>query len=377
MAGAVSDCELTGRTRFAVATARDDAAIRHLLRESAMPGRVSVTFEREPDYFRGANIAGGDDQIIVAFAGPDLVCLGRCSRRDCWINGESIRAGYLAELRLAARARGRFTTVRDGYRYFRECENGGAHRVYFTSVAADNTRARRLLERGARGMPAYSFLGELTTLLVVVPRHARPATVRLEPARAHDLPEIVALLNEHGRRYQLATVWNEERVRGLDQHGLPLHRFLLLRDRERVIACGALWDQRSFRQTVIRNYARGLSAIRAIRPLANSVGRFLGIPPLPRPGSALAHAFLSPLAFAQDATDALTDFLSASFPIAAQLGLDFVTLALPSGDARAHAVQRRFSTHAWSSRLCAVTWPDDFRYAFSGTAAFLPDIALL
>ena len=36
------------RIRFALATERDDAAIRHLLRANPMRGKVSLTFEREP-----------------------------------------------------------------------------------------------------------------------------------------------------------------------------------------------------------------------------------------------------------------------------------------------------------------------------------------
>src|SRR5882757_5465832 len=41
-------------TRFAVATEADESAIRRLLRENPMHGDVSVAFEREPNYFRGA-----------------------------------------------------------------------------------------------------------------------------------------------------------------------------------------------------------------------------------------------------------------------------------------------------------------------------------
>ena len=58
MAGPAAASELS--TRFAVATRDDDAAIRRLLRENPMRGAVSVGFEREPDYFRGGEIAGGE-----------------------------------------------------------------------------------------------------------------------------------------------------------------------------------------------------------------------------------------------------------------------------------------------------------------------------
>ena len=133
MAGTIADRELS--TRFASATEADDAAIRRLLRDNPMRGAVSVTFEREPDYFRGANVAGGEDQTIVAFDDGRLVCMGRCTQRECWVNGTARRVGYLGELRLDAAARGRFGILRDGYGFFHELQRDGPAALYFTSIA--------------------------------------------------------------------------------------------------------------------------------------------------------------------------------------------------------------------------------------------------
>src|SRR5690606_6935685 len=139
-----------------------------LLRENAMEGAVSLTLEREPDYFRGVGLAGGEDQTIVAFTGDRLACMGRCTSRDCWIDGRAARVGYLAELRLDSRARGQFRILRDGYQFFHELQQDAPAEFYFTSIGAENERARRLLERGVRGMPHYTFFAELETLLVTV-----------------------------------------------------------------------------------------------------------------------------------------------------------------------------------------------------------------
>ena len=38
--------------------------------------------------------------------------------------------------------------------------------ILFTSIAADNGPARRLLERGVRGLPAYTFVGDYQTKLL-------------------------------------------------------------------------------------------------------------------------------------------------------------------------------------------------------------------
>ena len=187
MAGAALDRELS--TRFAVATRADDAAIRRLLRENPMRGAVSVGFEREPDYFRGADLAGGEDQTIVASSGSRLVCMGRCTRRECWVDGTARRVGYLAELRLDAAARGRFGILRDGYEFFHALQRERSGRSVISQASPPTIdRARRLLENGARGLPVYVFLAELDTLLVAVSRRPRARSCASRPPRLSAFP---------------------------------------------------------------------------------------------------------------------------------------------------------------------------------------------
>jgi hypothetical protein len=377
MAGASAASELSRATatRFAVATPADDAAIRRLLRDNAMRGSVNLTFEREPGYFRGADLAGGEDQTIVAFSDSRLVCMGRCAQRECWLDGKIRRVGYLAELRLDALARGRFGVLRDGYCFFHALQADAPADLYFTSIAADNHRARSLLERGVRGLPAYAFLAELDTLLVAVPSRASAARFRVEKASPAQVPALVGLLNDHARRHQLAAAWTVKSLTALHQHGLPLERFFVALEGNEIIAAGALWDQRAFRQTVVRGYAPLLSAA---RPFLNLAGQILGFPRLPEPDSVLAHAFLSPLAFTPGAEAMLPNFIGALFPMAARMGIEFLTLALPASDPRLAKLRRRFSTRTWRSRLYRVDWPDHTRLEMRMQgAAFLPEVALL
>ena len=386
MAGPAADRELSravavpprgdlreARTTFRVATISDDVAIRQLLRETPMQGAIRITFEREPDCFRGADVAGGEERTIVAYEMERLVCMGRCIRRDAWLNGAVRSVGYLGELRLDESARGRFGILRDGYRFFHALERETRADLYFTSIAADNERARRLLERGARGLPAYTGLSELDTLLVSIPRGARKAKLCVENATPERIPDMLRVLN--APLHQLAAVWTADRLRALERHGLPLDRFLLVRDGNDIVACGALWDQRSFRQTVIRGYSRPFAVV---RPFVNLARRAFGTPHLPRVGSALAHVFLSPLGFVDGAEGMLSDFVEAAVPFAARCGAEFLTLALPATDPRLAGLRRRFSTRTWRSRLYRVDWRGERKFQFAGNGApFLPDVALL
>lgn len=51
---------------FDLATEADDPALRHLLATNPLPGSVTVTYEREPNYFLGCPVMGHFYQVPVA-----------------------------------------------------------------------------------------------------------------------------------------------------------------------------------------------------------------------------------------------------------------------------------------------------------------------
>ena len=365
MVGTVAPGELTsptaraaiigrGGVRFALATRADDAAIRRLLRDNPMRGAISLSFEREPDYFRGANLAGAEDRTIVAFENERLLCMGRCSTRHCWVNGRVQRVGYLAELRLDADAQGRFDILRGGYEFFRALHRAAPADCYFTSIAADNDRARRLFERGVRGLPRYEFLTQFSTLLI--PTGAkRPPALRLESATT---TELAAFLDAHASTRNLAAAWSAHTITHLvdSASGLAAEHFGVVRERGQIVACAALWDQRTWRQTVVRGYSRPLALG---RPWLNFAARLTGAPRLPAPGSVLAHALLSSQAIAPGHESLLPDFIATWSGVAAARGIEFLTLGFPSSEPQLPELRRRFSARHYASRIYAVRWPGD------------------
>jgi hypothetical protein len=365
MAGTIIESQLTApapsATRFVLATEEEDAAIRRLLRENPTPGEISLSFEREPDYFHGTQIAGAEDQTILGFERGRLVGMGRCSVRDRFVNGIIHRVGYLSDLRLDSRAQGRFDLLRRGYRFFHELHRTNPADFYFTSVTADNSRSLRFLERGLPGMPVYEPLADFVTLLIAVRRDARrflglKAEWRKIVAGAEEhISALAEFLNSQASQHDLASAWDEEKIRSLEQHGLSLTDFQLLLDGGRIVACAALWDQRRFRQIVIRGYSRRLSFV---RPWLNVVAGVIGGPQLPPVGSTLAHGFLSPLAVSPDDPPALLALVELSLSKAAARGLDYLTLGFVADDPRLEMVRRQFPCREYRNRLFHVRWKD-------------------
>ena len=343
---------VTSKIEFSLATEADDPGIRRLLRENPMAGQISLSLEREPDYFTEARHSGARHQTIVACDRGGIVCVGTCSFRQRFVNGAPRRVGYLGGLRLDARLGGRFDILRRGYRFFHDLQRANPADFYFTAVAADNERARQFLERSLPGMPRYECLGDFVTMLVPVPRGWKaaagetPATIVEEP---------LTVLREHNRRYQFSPCWTTKELQALHLLGLRLDDFRVARHQGEPVACAALWDQRSFKQTVIRAYAVPLSWA---RPWINLAARLWGRPGLPEAGSTLAHAAVSHLAAPVNQPEMIAGLICSLFPLARTKGIEWLTLGFAAADPRLAALRDRIAAREYRSRLYRVRWPD-------------------
>jgi hypothetical protein len=363
----------TGRAPFALAMRADDTDIRRLLRENPMPGQITLTLEREPDYFVDAGLPGTEKQTIIANEGGRVVCVGSCATRERFVNGQPHRVGYLGGLRLDARVTGRFDILRRGYEFFRELQVDNPADFYFTSIAADNAPARKFLERGLPGMPVYEFIGEFVTALLPV-KNFVPVRDGLETNNL-DFNELLECLDKHGRDYQLAPCWSDNELSALQSLNLKEDNFRIVRDGGRICACAALWDQRTFKQTVIRGYAPWLATT---RPVVNFAANIIGTPRLPAVGSTLAHAFLSHFAIVPGKMDALPGLVTKLCALAAERGIEFLTLGFAANDPRLATIRARFKHREYRSRIYIVRWPNMGGAAGSLDGRVLqPELALL
>ena len=346
---------------FEPARVEDDPAIRALLCRTPMEGSVRLALEREPDFSLGCSIEGERTHVFVLRAREHGGILGLAQRSvsSAWIDGEPRRLGYLSHLR-----RDRELAVTRGLLAsgFAACESTrapGELSFDLTSILEENRSARRLLERGLPGLPAYEPLCRFVTLLLetrAVRRGARarklPLGVEIRRATRDDTGAVARFLQETLALHPLAPVWTEDDLCSpLRARNLALERFRLAERGGRIIGCLALWDQRRFKQTVVRSYA-GVLAL--ARPWLAPVQRLLGRPGLPPPGTALPLAFLSHAAVRdQDARVllALIDDVARSSDCA---GLEHLVLGFAAANPLAGALRRALRPRELGSILYLV-----------------------
>lgn len=362
MDGANVACELKvkrGSVEFSVATPEDDAEIRQLLRENPMRGAISISLEREPSYFAGCSLGKARDITIVARKNGRLVCLGSCSIRRRFVNGEARPVGYLGGLRLDRSVEGRFDILRMGYRFFEEIVREEEAEVYFTSIAADNFRARQFLEANLRGIPKYEFVGEFVTFIMPTKRHGMMVPITV----THEINE--DLFNQ--KNYQFASEWDAGELKGLVSLGCgPAIEVNCSGER----CCGVVWNQQCFKQSVVRGYSSGT---KLARPIMNALARFGGVR-LPRAGEVLNLAFLSPICATEQT---IARLVQAALEVACQRGIELLALGLDKRDPMLPRIMKAFRGRQYRSRIYVVRWDGDALPKLDEGRLMRPEVALL
>lgn len=337
------------------ATARDDPEICRLLAQRPMGESLRITLERAPSPTAAARAEGYRHATVLVRdrADDSIVGLGSRVVREVYYNGKICRLGYLGNLRAAESRRG-IKRLAAGYEGIRATRDAAELPFDLTSIAADNLPARRLLQKGLQCLPRYQPLAELSTFILTT--DGQPAGDAIGRAGRDDLPEIVALLNRYNRGFQFAHVYTERDLLSPTRSpGLEATDFIVAREHGRIVACLALWDQRTFKQTVVQSYAGWL---RLARPLLNLGRACLGKPRYPRAPHVLPMAFVSHFAMPDPDRDRLIAMIGAAKRLARSRDIRYLAIGFCQRHACHELLRRGFRHQVYRSTLYGVHWRD-------------------
>ena len=348
--------ELPRDRRIHEATAADDEELRCLLRSRPMEGSIRLALTREPRFQDAARIEGERHRTVVVRDGDDtLLGFGSRSVRRLYLGSKPRLVGYLGQLRSARGVRG-LRRLRQAFAWLRRTRRPDEAPFDLTAILEDNESARRLLERGLPGLPAYRPLAEIRTLILSTRRRSpSPGPTRpLSPGRRQAFLEF---LHHNLSRQPLASVWKAPDFEpGGRLRDLCWQEVRLLEEGGRIVASGALWDQRSFKQTRVEGYGPWLGKL---RPMINLGLRGLGQPTLPPPGAELAMAFVTALAVEDERPERAIPLLQGLCRLGRKRGIDQLVLSFARGHPLLEAVRRHFSGRVYRSKLYAVCWAGD------------------
>jgi len=289
---------------FAVDT--DDAGLRRLLRETPMPGSIQITLEREPGYFNAMNAEGGRHYTFCARdrATGELFAMGCRTVRELYVNGRPQRVGYLSQLRIASSHRHltRSLLVR-GFGLLNKTRSNDEASFDITTIVAGNENARRILEHGLPHLPQYTAVERILTFLL--------------PVRG----------------------WRNIRDGEASKNGIPDSRIAYPMQFAPVQPFpGPIWDQRTFKQIVIRGYAAWLGRCR----------RLMRLPPV---GAVLPAIYLTRIPPDLNHLDAMRKMAGA-------MGGRWLIFALAARNPWVNVLRRHYRPRIYESTLYVVHHPD-------------------
>lgn len=343
-----------GEFEFVEATPEDDPELRRLLATTPMPGNITVTFEREPNYFLGCPTMGHRCDVLIARHVPDGELAGvMChAMRPVFINGFEREVGTIGQVRAAPQYRGR-RLLRRGLPLF--IERSRPELPNFGVMADPNPEARRaMVDRPPPGFVVHD-VARINTLGIIVRRPKRPRSRAASPERGRDadLEEIVAFLRHHGRRRQYYPAYRvSDFGAGGITPGLRMEDVIVARRNGEIVGTLAVWDQSAYKQTIVQGYDARLDRV---RPWFDRIAPLVGATPLPAPGEEIPSAYVALVCVANDDTDIMQVLLREAYNDACRRGLAYLMIGLTDADPLL-PVARRYAHIAYRSWLQASAW---------------------
>ncbi len=273
-----------------IATREDDAGIRDCLRRTAMEGRVSIAFEREPSFFDSLDVHG-PTSVLAADDGTDeseMLGFALRSTETLWIEGERERVGYLGGLRVRPDSRD-LKSLKLGWDVIGQLHREYPVDLYYTTIQESNAIARKVLEGGRFNIPQYHRINTIVSH-IFSPRATRAKRVcDIVCGDSVGADEIVRVMGELGPQRNLFPCISAEELQGKRTRGLDVSDIFLAVEGSRVLGMLGRWRQRDFKQVRVVGYPLSM---RIIRPFINATSFLTASPHIPSAGKLMNIVYL-------------------------------------------------------------------------------------
>ena len=358
----VSPYETYGNLEFRIAQPHHEPLLRRILRNNPIPGWITLSYEREPDFFQATTIEGDTHETIVCLDRDSQQAVGLSTRsiKKRFVNGSAMNVGYLGQLRVDTKYRNQIRPLKYGFKYFRRhIHSHDLAPYYLTSIISDNVRAKRILTANLPGFPTYQEIDTFSTLAIPCKRYkSRESSngVHIAKATRHHLDAIVDCLNRNNQRYQFSSYWTKQDLLSDSRcRGISLDNFFIALRDDKVVGCLACWDQSAFKQTIVRDYKK---YARYFRPLINMASKAMLYPALPKVGEEIKQVYLSHMAIDNDDPEILIELLKIALHTASLQGHQLLLVGLSQSNQMLLAIKKYFRHLTYSSQIYLVYWDD-------------------
>jgi hypothetical protein len=319
------------------ATPADGKGMLRLIESHPAGGDMGILYTRQPDaYASYLSECPGAEMIVCAGDDGRILAQIACLPRKMHVSREIQTVGYVTGLHKEDGAFVNIIKMFDAGRALLSADR------LFCSILDDNKSALDMFAK--RGMLAP--ICDYTTYLIH-PRALRPRRHSLAFRRAarEDAGRLLRFYGEAGAGYSYFPV-----ISDFDSFpGLTVSSFCIMEDDGDIVAAGALWDQRSYRQYMAVRYGGAYRLAACCSPLL----RLLHCVPLPKKNAAANFAYVSFLLCRNDSRGAVQAFLGELAAVGR--GHDFLAIGAVNGSKLEEALAGARSIKI-GSKLCEIDY---------------------
>lgn len=336
----------------------DDSVLNKILRDNEMQGNISIVFQRNPSYFNALKIEGKNNQVIIGRNEQnEIIGFGTRSIKPVYVNGHIKNIGYLSNLRVIKRYRGK-GYLHKGYSFLRKLHQDKKVSFYYSTIVEDNKAAIKILTSKKSYLPTYHDIGGYCTFAVSLLGKQRHHKNKLKIIRGSDknIKEIINFLNKTGAKKQFYPGYtlNDFNSKNINLIGFYIRDFYVAMEDGKIVGLIGKWDQRRFRQIIITGY-RGV--IFLIKPIYNAISNLFGFSPLPEPNSELNFFYVSFIAMKNNDSEIFRELLYALYNDFVDKDYSHFLVGLHSRDSLLKVLDD-FTCIKFNSRLFIVYWQD-------------------
>jgi len=181
-----------------------------------------------------------------------------------FINGKASRVAYIFGLKGNQNYLKSYPLLPKFYEYLDQNLKKKNVEICYTTILEGNQYAQKLLEKKRRIMPHYEFMGKYETFAIKnKSKRFIHDDYKFSKVSDDDIPELVKFINSEGKKCQFFPVMKLEDILNEAFKGINSDSFYLVRKGSDIVAAGAVWDQRDYKQYIVQKYSGLLRIIKA------------------------------------------------------------------------------------------------------------------
>lgn len=337
--------------KIRLAKKEDDKRIIEILRNNPIEGKISLSYCREPSYFKSLVVEGKEHQTIVGEINNKIIGFGTKSIRTVFINGKPKDIGYLNGLRLEKEFRGK-GLLKNGYLYFKELhKKENKVKLYYSTIIEDNWLAKKILESKKDYLPTYKNIGKINVYAVrLLEKKDIDSNVKIIKGNDQIISKIFDFINSEGSKKQFFPYY--ENINDL-YNVKPEDFYVAFKDKE-IVGVVLKWNQSDIKQTIVTGY-NGLTNI--TKEIYNLNAKRKNYPLLPSIGKPFNHFYLSLITIKEDNINVFKQLLNKVYNDNVHTDFSYFIFGLSDKDKLTEALLE-YKYVLYPSSLYCVYWED-------------------